>query len=150
LRAAAAMASLLLLVATTPIADLLGLLRALRIPAPLVEMILLVYRFIMLVIGAAGAIRTAQTSRLGYSSVRRGIRSTGLLAAALLPRALARGRRLEIGLAARAYDSALRVLVSSPPPSRPFLIAAIGLQAGLAGISVLFSHAAPYGGVLLP
>jgi cobalt/nickel transport system permease protein len=150
LRAAAAMASLLLLVATTPITDLLGLLRMVRIPAPLVDVVLLIYRFIMLVIGAAEAIRTAQASRLGYSGLRRGIRSAGLLIAALLPRALNRGRQMEIGLAARAYDGALCVLASSPPPSPPFMIAAIGLQAGLAGISVLFSHAAPYGGALLP
>jgi cobalt/nickel transport system permease protein len=154
LRAAAATASLLLLVATTPITDLLGLLRTLRIPAPLVDVVLLVYRFIMLVIGAADAIRAAQTSRLGYSGLRRGIRSAGLLIAALLPRALNRGRQMEIGLAARAYDGTLCVLDSAPPPSAMFLLTAIGLQAGLAGITALFSHggayAGSYGGTLLP
>jgi cobalt/nickel transport system permease protein len=151
LRAAAATASLLLLVATTPITDLLGLLRALRIPAPLVEVVLLVYRFIMLVIGVADAIRAAQASRLGYSGLRRGIRSAGLLIAALLPRALNRGRQLEIGLAARAYDGALCVLGSAPPPSATFLFTAVGLQAALAGISAVFSHGgACYGGTLLP
>jgi cobalt/nickel transport system permease protein len=149
-RAAAAMASLLLLVATTPIADILGLLRALRVPPPLVEVALLVYRFIMLVIGVADAIRAAQASRLGYSGLRRGIRSAGLLIAALLPRALNRGRQLEIGLAARAYDGALCVLASAPPPSAMFLLSALGLQAALAGISVLLAHAGFHGGMLLP
>ena len=144
LRAAAASASLLLLMTTTPISDLLGPLRALRIPAPLVDVVLLVYRFIMLVIGVANAIRTAQASRLGYSNLRRSTRSAGLLVAALLPRSLDRGRRLEIGLAARGYDGTLCVLPSELPPSAAFLLTAIGLQAGLAGISVLLWH-----GVLL-
>ncbi|MGZ8371048.1 MAG: cobalt ECF transporter T component CbiQ [Caulobacteraceae bacterium] len=143
LRATAASASLLLLMTTTPISDLLGLLRAARIPAPLVDVVLLVYRFIMLVIGGAEAIRTAQTSRLGYTSLRRSIRSVGLLAAALLPRSLDRGRRLEIGLAARAYDGNLCVLGSAPPPSAAFLVTAIGLQAGLAAISILLWRGLP-------
>ena len=143
LRAAAASASLLLLMTTTPVSDLLGLLRAARIPAPLVDVVLLVYRFIMLVIGGAEAIRTAQRSRLGYTSLRRSIRSVGLLAAALLPRSLDRGRRLEIGLAARAYDGNLCVLGSAPPPSAAFLVTAIGLQAGLAAISILLWRGLP-------
>lgn len=140
LRATAALASLLLLMTTTPIGDLLGLLRVARVPPPLVDVVLLVYRFIMLVIGAAGAIRTAQAGRLGYSSVRRSIRSTGLLAAALLPRSLAHGRRLEIGLAARASDGNLRVLSSVPPPSPVFVATALGAQAAVAGISILLWH----------
>jgi cobalt/nickel transport system permease protein len=140
LRAAAATASLLLLMTTTPISDVLGLLRAARVPPPLVDVVLLVYRFIMLVIGVADAIRTAQASRLGYTSLRRSIRSAGLLAAALLPRSLDRGRRLEIGLAARAYDGTLCVLPSVPRPSKAFLLTAIGLQASVAGISVLLWH----------
>jgi cobalt/nickel transport system permease protein len=142
LRAAAATASLLLLMTTTPIGDMLGLLRAARVPPPLVDVVLLVYRFIMLVIGAADAIRTAQASRLGYTSLRRSIRSVGLLAAALLPRALDRGRRLEIGLAARAYDGNLGVLRSAPRPSATFQLTAVGLHAGLGGISVLLWHGA--------
>lgn len=145
LRAMAASASLLLLMATTPISDVLGLLRSARVPAPLIEVVVLVYRFIMLVIGAAGTIRIAQASRLGYSSVRRSIRSTGLLAAALLPRSLERGRRLEVGLAARASDGSLRVLSSVPPPSPMFLLAAIGAHVAVAGVSILLRHQ-----VLLP
>lgn len=146
LRAAGATASLLLLMTTTPIADLLGLLRALKIPAPVVDVVLLVYRFIMLVIGVAGVIRVAQASRLGYVGLRRSIRSAGLLAAALLPRSLDRGRRLEIGLAARAYDGELGVLSATPRPSPAFLSGALALQAGLAAISIVIGR----GGVLPP
>ncbi len=143
LRAMAASASLLLLMTTTPIGDLLGLLHAARVPAPLVDVVVLVYRFIMVVIGAASAIRTAQASRLGYSSVRRSIRSSGLLAATLLPRSLAHGRRLEIGLAARAYDGNLCVVSSLPPPSLIFLGVVIGSQVALTVVSLLLWHRIP-------
>jgi cobalt/nickel transport system permease protein len=128
LRALAATASLLLMILTTPITDLLGLLRRARVPAEIVDITLLVYRFIMVVVDAAERGRISQASRMGYSGFRHSLRSAGLLAAALLPRCLDRAARMENGLAARAYGGDLRVL--SPPSilSVRFLVGALMLE----------------------
>jgi cobalt/nickel transport system permease protein len=128
LRALAATASLLLMILTIPLTDLLGLLRRARVPAAIVDITLLVYRFIMVIVDAAELGRISQTSRMGYSGFRRSLRSAGLLAAALLPRCLDRAARMENGLAARAYGGDLRVL--SPPSilSIRFLVGALMLE----------------------
>ncbi len=134
LRALAATAALLLIVLTTPVVDLLGLLRRTRLPAPIVDIILLVYRFIGLTTATMAAGRTAQANRLGYSGFRVAIRSSGLLAAALLPRVLDRAARMQTGLAARGYGGDLRVLSPSVPPCRRFIALTLILDAAIVAL----------------
>jgi cobalt/nickel transport system permease protein len=136
LRALAATASLLLMVLTTPLTDLLGLLRRVRVPAAIVDVTLLVYRFTMVIVDAAERGRVSQASRMGYSGFRRSLRSAGLLAAALLPRCLDRATRMESGLAARAYDGDLRVLPPSYAVSVRFLIGTSMLEGLIAAASL--------------
>lgn len=139
LRALAATASLLLLVTTTPITDLLALLRKARLPVPIVDVVMLVYRFIMLVAVIAERTRLSQSSRLGYAGLARGVRSAGLLAASLLPRSLERAQRLQLGLDARAYQGDLRVLPHACPVSRLFIAGALALQASIAVTSLVLA-----------
>ena len=125
LRTTAATAALLLLALTTPASDLLAGLARLRVPAEIVELALLVYRFLFVLAGTFAAMHAAQEARLGHVGWRRRIRSSGLLAANLLPRALDRAHRLEAGLAARGWDGgALRVATPRRPVS-PTGLAAI-------------------------
>lgn len=138
LRALAATASLLLIVLTTPAVDLLGLLRRTRLPAPFVDIILLVYRFIGLTMATMAAGRAAQANRLGYSGFRVAIRSSGMLAAALLPRVLDRAARMQIGLVARAYGGDLRVLSPAVPPCWRFIALTLILDAAIVAL-VLFT-----------
>jgi cobalt/nickel transport system permease protein len=142
LRALAATASLLLIVLTTPISEFLGLLRRIRVPEAIVDITLLSYRFIVVTIEIADRGRISQTGRLGYVGFRRSLRSAGLLAAALLPRVLDRARRMENGLASRAYQGDLRILPPAVAPSAAFiaisvaLLATIGLASMTWGIAV--------------
>lgn len=110
LRALAAAACLIFLALTTPLADLARLLARMRVPAPLIDLMLLTYRFVFIVAETAHGARAAQAARLGYHGARRGWRSIGLLASTLLQRALARAQAMEIGLAARGYDDGFAVL----------------------------------------
>lgn len=114
-RAMAATFCLIFLALTTPMADLFGGLRRLGLPAEIVELALLTYRFVFLIADEAAAMTTAQRARLGHSSPRRRLRSTAMVIANLLPRAMARARRMETGLAARGWQGEMRVL-SSPVP----------------------------------
>ncbi|MGE5477285.1 MAG: cobalt ECF transporter T component CbiQ [Bacteroidales bacterium] len=117
LRALAAVAALLLLTVTTPASDLIQGLRRLGLPAEVAEVALTTYRLLFVLLDTAGAIHASQEARLGTTGWRRRIRSTGLLAGALLPRALDRAHRLELGLAARGFDGSLRTLAPRRPVS---------------------------------
>lgn len=139
LRSLAAMSCLAGLALTTPVYELIPGLRRVGVPQPVVEIALLMYRLLFVVTGQALAGRRAQEARLGYGTLRRSIRSLGVLAATLLGRSLARARRLEIGLAARGFEGDLKVL--TPPRtlstmrlavagSTLFLVGATGLALG--------------------
>ncbi|MGF1639638.1 MAG: cobalt ECF transporter T component CbiQ [Rhodospirillales bacterium] len=138
LRALAATAASLLIVLTTPLTDLLGLLRRCRLPAAIVDVGLLVYRFTATTLEMAERARVAQASRLGYTGPRRSLQSIGLLAAALLPRCLGRAARMERGLAARAYDGDLRTLQPSRPASGRFLAAAVAVPGLIAATAAVW------------
>jgi cobalt/nickel transport system permease protein len=121
-RALAGVTCLLFLALTTPAADLVAGMRRIGVPAEITEMALLMYRFLFLLTATAQAMNTAQSARLGHINRRRHMHSLGLLIANLMPRALARARALEVGLAARGWHGELRVL----SPVRPTSAAAIG------------------------
>lgn len=137
LRATAAVSGLLTLTLTTPATDLVAALRRLKVPVEIVEIALLTHRFLLLAGDTANAMHTAQTARLGHVDWRRRIRSTGMLAANLLPRTLDRARRLETGLAARGWTGAsLTVLSPARPVSTRGLVATLATLAALAALGL--------------
>lgn len=126
LRAMAATFCLMFLALTTPAAELLSGLRRLGVPAEIVELALLTYRFIFLIAESAVAMTHAQAARLGHRTNRLWLRSTARVIAGLLPRALDRARRMETGLAARGWQGEMRTL-SPRAPASPLRLAAIAL-----------------------
>lgn len=110
LRSAAAMAGLLFLTLTTPLTSLVQLAQRAGLPGEITDLALMMFRLVTLLVESLGRGRAALAARLGFSSRRRALASTGLLMAGLLPRTLHRARRLEQGLAARGYDGALAFL----------------------------------------
>ena len=134
MRALAAVSCLAFLTLTTPLTDLITLSRRVGIPAGLVELILLIYRLIFVFAERAMTGQQAQAARLGYIRLDRSLRSLGWLAGTLFQRALHQARRMEIGLAARAYRGELRVLGSEPALSWSRLSMGI-VGVGLIGLS---------------
>ncbi|TBW37405.1 cobalt ECF transporter T component CbiQ [Siculibacillus lacustris] len=135
LRSLAAMSGLLCLAVTTPATDLVAATRRLGVPEEITEIALLTHRFLFLLADTALAMDAAQASRLGHVGVRRRIRSAGILAANLLPRALDRARRLETGLAARGWTGGgLAVLSRRRPVSPAGLAAVLATLAAVAAI----------------
>lgn len=120
-RALAAMSCLAFLTLTTPLTDLIPLLRRVGTPTSIIELVLLIYRLVFVFVERALTGRQAQTARLGYARFDRSLHSLGLLAGNLFQRALNQAQRLEIGLAARGYTGELRVLSSKRPLSWPRL-----------------------------
>jgi cobalt/nickel transport system permease protein len=127
LRALACVAALLGLALTTPVSDILRLLRRAGLGREVGDIAMMMFRLIWVLLDCVESGVTAQASRLGYSSRRRRIRSLGLLLAALLPRVLGRARRLEQGLGARGYEGELRFLTPVRPVSRRRLAGILAL-----------------------
>ncbi|WP_374382768.1 energy-coupling factor transporter transmembrane protein EcfT [Dongia sp.] len=108
---------LLALAFSTPLNDIIRLLRRSAIGRDIGDIALAMWQFIWITLHSLETGIAAQTNRLGFIGYRRSLRSMGQLLAALLPRSLARARRLEIGLSARGFDGELRFLTPTAPVS---------------------------------
>ncbi len=121
-RALAAAACMCFLALTTPVMDWLPLLRRLRLPAVVVDIMLVLYRMLFVLAERFSSIRYAQESRLGYSTIRNTFRSSGLTGANLLVFSLKRAQAMEQGMLARGYDGDIRTL-SPEQPASPHVLA---------------------------
>jgi cobalt/nickel transport system permease protein len=109
-RALGCAAALNFLILTTPLTDLIELLRRLRVPETLIELMTIIYRAIFVLLESLNRMRTAQDARLGFSSPQRAMRSAGLLGSQLFLDAYRRSRRLQVALESRGLDGPLRVI----------------------------------------
>ena len=116
--ALAAVSCLYFLSFTTPMPDILEVLKKLHCPALLMELMLLIYRFIFILLDTADAISTSQSCRLGNRNYRTALKSFGLLGSALMIRAVQRSGRLYDAMEARCYDGRIQVLSESRPPRK--------------------------------
>lgn len=139
-RALAAAAVTLLYALTVPLTQQLHLLRRLRVPEALLDLMLLTYRTLFLLDDCQRAILRAQHNRLGYRNARLALQSGGLAAHALLCRAMARAARLERGLAARGYAGRLTVLLPQDRARTANYALASLLPLALAAGFVLLHH----------
>jgi cobalt/nickel transport system permease protein len=132
LRSFACVSALIWLALTTPLTDILQLLRRLGMGSEISDIALMMFRFIWLTLDCVESGVNSQANRLGYATYRGGLKSMGMLLASLLPRVLSRARRLEAGLAARGYTGELRFVELQRAVSRPRQLLIVGLLAGVA------------------
>ena len=109
-RALGCAAAMNFLAFTTPLVDLIDLGRRLRIPAWLLDLATLTYRFTFVLLESMGQMVTAQQARLGYAGWRRAMHSAAQVAASLLVESYRRSQRLQLALEGRGYSGDLRVL----------------------------------------
>lgn len=100
---------------STTMTDLLSVLSRLHCPQLLIELILLIYRFIFILLETAWAITIAQKSRLGNRDFRTSAKSFGKMGAALLLRAFKRSNGFYNAMEARCYDGRIQVLEEHHP-----------------------------------
>ncbi|MDO5400775.1 MAG: cobalt ECF transporter T component CbiQ [Eubacteriales bacterium] len=136
LTALSAVSCLYFLSFTTPMPDILEVLRKMHCPRLLSELMLLTYRFIFILLDTASAISVSQDCRLGNRDYRTSVRSFGLLGSVLMIRATARSGKLYTAMEARCYDDTIRVLSESRPPRRGVIAAIILFDAGLLSLAV--------------
>lgn len=105
-----ATSALYFLVLTTPLSELLFVLRKLRVPAVVIELTMLIYRFIFVFLETAFAMYNAQSARLGFISFKCSLNSFGLLFANLWIKAFLRSQAVYNSLLSRGYNGSLAVL----------------------------------------
>jgi cobalt/nickel transport system permease protein len=132
LRSLAVLAAVLGLVLSTPLPDLLSLLRSVRTPELLLDLMVLCYRMLFVLRQAWDDGVIAQRARLGYRGWRHAWRSTGLLAGQMAVQVWQRASALQMAADARACQGALRFLAAEFPHAR-----AQNLRAALAGALLL-------------
>ncbi|MEM9520619.1 MAG: cobalt ECF transporter T component CbiQ [Actinomycetota bacterium] len=125
LRSVAGTSAVILIGATTPMVDIIALLRRLRVPAVVTDQMASIYRLVFDLIDTGRRIRLSQVARLGHDGFRRSVRSSGTLAGAVFVHGIHRAKRLQVGLDARGYDGELRVMRVTKPVDAAWL--AVGL-----------------------
>jgi cobalt/nickel transport system permease protein len=143
LRTSAASLGVLLFAFTTPVSDVLPRLVRAGVPAPVVDVALVMYRISFLLLDSVRRIREAQAARLGLTTRAATWRSLAGLGATAFVRAFDRAARLQSGLAGRGYDGTLRVLVPRTAVSRRFLGATGALLAGLVALTLVLERLLP-------
>ncbi|MCK8677781.1 cobalt ECF transporter T component CbiQ [Streptomyces lichenis] len=137
LRTSAASLGVLLFAFTTPVSDVLPRLVRAGVPAPVVDVALVMYRIGFLLLDTVAKVRQAQAARLGQASRAAAWRSLAGLGAIAFVRSFDRAARLQEGLAGRGYDGTLRVLVPEAALSRRFLAATGALLAALVAATLV-------------
>ena len=135
-RVVGAVSAMFFLVLTTSMTDVFISLRKIHIPKVVIEISLLIYRYIFMFMEVASKMNTAQQLRLGQSSWLRRIRSTSLLAGNLFIRTLEQGERTFTAMSARGYDGNIRVLEDQPKASKATLAGILVLDIFLALIAL--------------
>lgn len=118
LTALAAVSCLYFLSLTTPMTDILEVLRKLRCPALFIELMLLIYRFLFVLLEIASAIMTSQRSRLGNKDMKTSYRSFSQMVSVLFVRAMKKSNALFDAMESRCYDGHIRVLSETFPPRK--------------------------------
>ena len=106
----------------TPMPEILQVLRRLRCPGLLGELMLLIYRYIFVLMDTAANIRISQACRLGNKDYKTALKSFAALGSVLMMRAIARSKLLYEAMEARCYDGTIQVLEEGSPPEKRDLV----------------------------
>lgn len=116
-RSLGGLAALLFLAMTTPLSDIIALLRRLKAPEVLLDIMILCYRTLFVFSEAIRDTITAQSARLGYATIRLSMRSLGGLVANITIQVWQRSHALHLAAMARNNDGPLRFLEQTYPNS---------------------------------
>ena len=110
IRALGAVSCLCVLSLTTPMSDIIGVLRRVRCPDIIIDLMFLIYRYIFVLLSLHYEMRTAAKSRLGFINYRNSVRSTGQIYSNLLVRSFQYANKNFDAMESRCYDTGIRFL----------------------------------------
>ena len=99
---------------STSFTDLMAALAWLRVPKGFIEVALFAWRYLFVLLDDAQVVYAAQKNRLGYAGFRRGLRSFGTLAGALVIKAFDNSQTVTAAMVQRGYDGTMPMLRHKP------------------------------------
>ncbi|MGB9938132.1 MAG: cobalt ECF transporter T component CbiQ [Methanobacterium sp.] len=93
---------------TTPMNDIFSILESMKIPKVVVEISMLMYRYIFVFLEEIQNMHHAQQTRMGYSNLKNSFKSSGLLISNLFIRTWIRGEQIYITMESRCYGGSIR------------------------------------------
>ena len=115
LTALASVSCLYFLALSTPMTDILAVLKKLHVPALVLELMLLIYRFIFVMLSLASDITVSQHARLGNFSLASSRKSFAAMVSSVFILSIRRSGEIFDALESRCYDGTLRVLPEDHP-----------------------------------
>lgn len=112
-----AVSCLYFLALTTPMTEIITVFGKMRVPVLITELMVLIYRFIFVFLEIATTIRRAQSSRLGYVTMKSSFRSMSQLFSALFGKVFLKSNELFDTMASRGYTGEIKVLANKYPVS---------------------------------
>lgn len=109
-RSLGAVSCLYFLALTTPLTELITILKRFRVPTLVIELMTLIYRCIFILLGVTGQIYTAQSSRLGYKNMRTSFNSLSQLVASMFIKSYRHSLTMYDSMASRCYNGNLLFL----------------------------------------
>jgi cobalt/nickel transport system permease protein len=131
------MCSLFFIALTTPMIEVFSVLKSCRVPESVVDLSMMIYRYIFVFLDQAVAIHSAQVMRLGDKGVRNSLNSFAMLASVLFVRSWEQGERLITAMDARCYDGKLDIMEQFDKANARAIFAVLGYMAMIATLAFL-------------
>ena len=125
-QALGAVSAMYLFSTTTPIPQLIEVLRRCRLPELFIELMYLIYRYLFVLLSCQRRMTIAATVRLGYHGLGRSVTTAGKIGGNLLAASFRRSRACYDAMEARCYDGRLAFLATVPPLKKRHLLAVLG------------------------
>lgn len=94
---------------TTPLDQQIQVYKKLRIPNEVIELMVLIYRFIFIFLEEAKEIRNAQEMRFGYNTFKQSCHSFSLLIKVLFIRVMQRNKDMQISLESKFFNGEFHI-----------------------------------------
>lgn len=134
-RALGAVSCLYFLSLSTPLPELLAVLRRAHVPAIVVELAVLIYRYIFILLATFRDMKDSAASRLGYRGLKRSLHTTGLVYGGLLANSFRRAGACFDAMESRCYTGQIAFLTSKKKVTGKLLcllgFPLLGMLAGL-------------------
>ena len=137
LKALGAVSALYMMTLTTPLTELVSVLRRVHMPKLIVELMNMIYRYIFIMLETYTRLKNSAESRLGYCDFKTSCYSFGQIASNLFVVTLKKGTAYYNALEARCYDGDLIFLEDIKPVKSWQIVFGIGFIAALIAIWLL-------------
>ncbi len=98
----------------TPFTEMMAALAWYRVPKGFIDVALFAWRYLFVLLDDAQVVYAAQRNRLGYAGYRRGLRSFGTLAGALVIKAFDNSQTITTAMVQRGYDGTMPLMRHKP------------------------------------